>query len=59
MKSIFQKQSGSGTFKVYESGIVGYQPKTQSHDEYARAMKSLKKVTPQNGDILLTKYFKK
>ena len=65
MKSIFQKadgerrESGIGTIKVYNNGIVGYQPSGQSHSEYAKAMRSLRDITPQNGDGLLTTYFGK
>ncbi len=63
MKSIHQKregierEAGSGTIKMYESGIVGYQPSGQNHDGYRRAMKPLRNVMPKTGDVLLTKHF--
>ena len=62
-QSVYQKyqgkhrEPGTGTVKMYESGIVGYQLPGQEHCDYAKAMKPLASVTPQNGDALLTKYF--
>lgn len=63
MKSIYQKaegqqrEAGTGTVKVYNTGIVGFQPSGQSHKEYAKAMKSLREITPANGDTLISRHF--
>lgn len=65
MKSIHQKaegqqrEAGTGTVKVYSTGIVGYQPSGQSHQEYAEAMKPLRGITPANGDMLISRHFGK
>ena len=50
-----EREPGIGTVKVYRTGIVGYQQSGQSHSAYAKAMRSLQGVTPQNGDVLLSR----
>ena len=65
MKSILRKaegvsrEPGTGTIKVYNTGIVGFQPSGESHADYAKAMRSLRGVTAKNGDVLLSRHFGK
>lgn len=51
------REAGTGTVKVYETGVVGYQRNGQSHADYARNMNGLKGVTAKNGDQLISRHF--